>query len=164
MNTAQKGENLEREKCPLCNGEKYKYSTHCRQCSYVAGHPWRDSKDKARTLAKIGAANKIAVKAYYSRLGLQPRIDAFHKSYEKITESGCWIWMKCERNRYGVLSINDKLRYAHRFSYELHRGPIEEGMTIDHLCFVRQCVNPDHLEVVTLVENTRRGLKRRWHG
>lgn len=164
MNTAKKGANLERRKCPLCNGEKYKYAKHCRKCSYKAGHPWRDSKDKAITLAKIGEANKIAVKAYYSKLGMKPRVDAFHKSYEKITESGCWIWMKCERNGYGVLSINDRLRYAHRFSYELHKDAIPNGMTIDHLCFVRTCVNPEHLEVVSVSENIRRSNKRRWYG
>jgi FixJ family two-component response regulator len=46
---------------------------------------------------------------------------------------------------------------AHRWSYEEHVGPVEEGMFIDHLCRVRECVNPAHLEPVTHAENCRRG-------
>lgn len=50
---------------------------------------------------------------------------------------------------------------AHRFVYEQIRGPIPDGMDIDHLCRVRNCVNPDHMEPVTRRENTLRGLKGR---
>jgi len=52
-------------------------------------------------------------------------------------------------------------RYAHRAAYEDEVGPIPEGMTIDHLCNVRHCVNVDHMELVTLKENLRRGRDRR---
>ena len=45
---------------------------------------------------------------------------------------------------------------AHRAAYALDVGPIPEGLTIDHLCRVRHCVRPDHLEPVTQAENTRR--------
>jgi hypothetical protein len=48
-------------------------------------------------------------------------------------------------------------RYAHRWSYEHFVGPIPEGLHIDHLCRVRRCVNPDHLEPVTPKENYLRG-------
>lgn len=58
---------------------------------------------------------------------------------------------------YGALSIFGQRVYAHRFSYELHVGPIPEGLVIDHLCRNRLCVNPDHLEPVTSQENVRRG-------
>ena len=50
-----------------------------------------------------------------------------------------------------------KMSLAHRISYEIHVGLIPEGMTIDHLCRVRHCFNPNHLEVVTLKENLMRG-------
>lgn len=53
---------------------------------------------------------------------------------------------------------------SHRVTYEHHRGSIPEGMVIDHLCRVKSCVNPDHLEVVTQSENCRRidRVGRRW--
>ena len=46
---------------------------------------------------------------------------------------------------------------AHRWSYQHHIGPVPEGLVLDHLCRVRHCVNPDHLEPVTSRENTLRG-------
>lgn len=50
------------------------------------------------------------------------------------------------------------MEYAHRLAYERAFGPIPTGMQIDHLCRVRECVNPDHLEVVSHTENVRRGI------
>ncbi len=46
---------------------------------------------------------------------------------------------------------------AHRIFYTLFKGDVPEDMALDHLCKVRRCVNPDHLEIVTLVENVMRG-------
>lgn len=53
--------------------------------------------------------------------------------------------------------MDGKPRRAHRVAYELLVGPIPEGLVLDHLCRVRHCVNPDHLEPVTKRENERRG-------
>jgi hypothetical protein len=50
---------------------------------------------------------------------------------------------------------------AHRFAYELMVGPIPEDLELDHLCGVRECVNPRHLEAVTHLVNVRRGLAAR---
>jgi hypothetical protein len=50
---------------------------------------------------------------------------------------------------------------AHRVVYEAMKGPIPKGLTIDHLCQNTGCVNPDHMEPVTLAENLRRGHARR---
>ncbi|HSS09404.1 MAG TPA: HNH endonuclease [Acidimicrobiales bacterium] len=80
----------------------------------------------------------------------------------KITPT-CWLWTGNRNpNGYGILGITvvpgrrTKVG-AHRIAYELLVGPIPEGLTIDHLCRVRHCVNPAHLEPVTQGENTRRG-------
>lgn len=69
----------------------------------------------------------------------------------------CWLWRGGKNNRgYGTLhGGTDGL--SHRIAYELARGPIPQGFHIDHLCRVRDCVNPDHLEAVTCRENLRRG-------
>lgn len=73
----------------------------------------------------------------------------------------CWIWRGCgHAKRYGQFSrtgTREKI-YAHRYSYELHFGPIPDGLIIDHLCRNHSCVHPDHLEAVTMLENVRRGL------
>ena len=72
--------------------------------------------------------------------------------------TGCWFWKGRFSNAYGVLNISHKKSIkAHRLSYELFKGAIPVGMTIDHLCQNPSCVNPDHLEVVTQSENTLRG-------
>jgi len=79
---------------------------------------------------------------------------------KKVEEAGfCWGWKASTiRGGYGQFSVNYKNVLAHRFSYELFRGEIPEGMTLDHLCRNRACVNPIHLEIVTNHENILRGL------
>lgn len=75
-----------------------------------------------------------------------------------IPESGCRIWMGSLLNGgYGTLTYRTKRYMAHRASYELNKGPIPEGLEIDHLCRVRSCINPNHLEAVTKSVNIRRG-------
>lgn len=75
-----------------------------------------------------------------------------------VTESGCWIWTRAHNGLgYGRLWIGEKCVYAHRTSYELLRGPIAKGLTIDHLCRIPHCVNPEHLEPTTMRENILRG-------
>jgi hypothetical protein len=71
---------------------------------------------------------------------------------------GCWEWSAAKQSGgYGQVRIHDAALYAHRLVYELLRGPIPDGLQLDHLCRNRGCVRPDHLEVVTRKENIRRG-------
>lgn len=79
---------------------------------------------------------------------------------ERVPFSGCWIWTGATySNGYGHYKRANSRQAvtAHRGFYELLRGPIPPGMDIDHLCRVRCCVNPSHLEPVTRRENLRRG-------
>lgn len=73
-------------------------------------------------------------------------------------ENGCWLWTaQIKRDGYGRLRDGYRMRLAHRISYELFIGPVPEE-TIDHLCRNRACVNPDHLESVTMRVNILRGF------
>jgi hypothetical protein len=70
---------------------------------------------------------------------------------------GCWVWTGAKtKNGYANFAIARQANYAHRLSFEHYVGAIPEDMQIDHLCSVRHCVNPWHLEVVTLRENLLR--------
>ena len=76
----------------------------------------------------------------------------------KVDESGCWLWQRSlNRDGYGWTSLNDKTYQAHRLVYRLLVREPAEGMVLDHLCRVRHCVNPAHLDEVTNAENLRRG-------
>jgi hypothetical protein len=78
-----------------------------------------------------------------------------------VTESGCMIWLGgLDKGGYGQFHCtkgSNVKKMAHRASYEHFIGPVPEGMDLDHLCRVRCCVNPDHLEPVSRKENVRRG-------
>lgn len=74
-----------------------------------------------------------------------------------IQENGCWDWVALDPEGYGRWSQRRGTKMAHRRIYELLRGPIPKGLTIDHLCRNRACCNPDHLEPVTFLENVMRG-------
>jgi len=84
--------------------------------------------------------------------------------------SGCWGWTGAKtkaENGYGQFRGGEgqgrrrKRVVAHRFAYELAVGPVPHGLVLDHVCRNRLCVNPDHLEPVTMRENTARGVLSR---
>src|SRR6266568_5486930 len=79
--------------------------------------------------------------------------------WAKVDRSGaCWLWTAhVGEDGYGTFSLDGHHQRAHRIAWVLLRGPIPEGLQIDHLCRVRACVNPDHLEPVTQRENILRG-------
>lgn len=85
--------------------------------------------------------------------------DRFEAKFIPEPNSGCWLWTAATTGHgYGLIHAGGRLQYAHRISYEMHNGPIPPGLDIDHLCRVRCCVNPDHLEPVTRKENINRGI------
>ena len=79
-----------------------------------------------------------------------------------VSEAGCWIWAGHSRYAkgsfwYGQITHARRTWSTHRLAYVTAKGPIPEGLVIDHLCSQPLCCNPDHLEAVTQRENVLRG-------
>lgn len=93
------------------------------------------------------------------------RVPIAQRLWSKLDRSdpkACWVWPGGKnRKGYGVIESGapyHRPRPAHRVAYELTIGPIPEGLVIDHLCRNHSCVNPAHLEAVTIRENIMRGV------
>ena len=86
-----------------------------------------------------------------------------HRFWTKVfpePNGGCWLWVGAEsgaRDPYGKFKVDGRSRYAHRLAYEALVGEVPSGLQLDHVCRVRCCVNPAHLEPVTQRENILRG-------
>ena len=86
-------------------------------------------------------------------------IAALHQRFVPEPNSGCWLWIGHvdEKLGYGRFVVEGRRRVAHLVSYEALVGPVPAGLQLDHLCRVRSCVNPAHLEPVTQAVNIFRG-------
>ena len=94
-----------------------------------------------------------------SMLELPPSaIRRFHEQHDRRGPEDCWPWKGAKNAGYGVLWVSASIRAAraHRVAYQLEVGPVPSGMTLDHLCRNRGCVNPRHLDPCSFGENARR--------
>ncbi|UVF62330.1 HNH endonuclease [Nitrososphaeria virus YSH_462411] len=86
----------------------------------------------------------------------QKELNRFMNMVDKT--GNCWEWVGSKNwLGYGQFSFYGKTTATHRLSYQHYKGEIPDGMVLDHLCRVRHCINPEHLEVVTNKENILRG-------
>lgn len=142
---------------------------NCRECRRQAAQRFRDRdsssyrmqhKKRAHKLViakpkKIAKAKKVLVRVDRSPIG------RFLKRVH-TAENGCWDWLGGKTtDGYGVFCIaKGKNVLAHRFSYIHHKGEILAELEIDHVCNNRCCVNPEHLEAVSHLENILRAKER----
>lgn len=86
------------------------------------------------------------------RTGIKYTLERFWAKVKKT--NSCWLWMGAhDSDGYGNFRFNGKNIKPHRFSYELVNGVIKGGLVVDHRCRVRECVNPQHMRVVSQGEN-----------
>jgi hypothetical protein len=107
-----------------------------------------------------GCGTRVAKRFAVGHARRRPLID---RLMEKVTKTDtCWLWTGAVgTSGYGRIGDGYRTDQVHRVAYELHVGPIPDGLHIDHLCRVKLCVNPDHLEAVTQAENNRRAAAAR---
>ncbi len=86
----------------------------------------------------------------------------FHKQYIIESETDCWIWTgsSTKHQGYGVIKDKCKTKLAHRVSWELHNGPIPDGLNACHHCDTPACVNSDHLFLGTQKDNMHDAVKK----
>jgi HNH endonuclease len=113
---------------------------------------------------------------HYGSVELPIRLTTEGRFWSKVDKAGpiptrrsdlglCWIWTAGRAGEYGFWQYGGRISktkvLVHRYSYELAYGLVPAGLHIDHLCGVRLCVRPSHLEAVTQAENNRRAAKVR---
>ena len=64
---------------------------------------------------------------------------------------------------YGIISINGKMKKAHRVSYSIYKGDINDGLVIHHTCANSSCINPKHLVAVSQIDNVAEMRERQWY-
>ena len=90
--------------------------------------------------------------------GTYAKVSAVDRFWAKVNKTdSCWLWTGSTSRGYGQFRVGNKVVPAHRWAYQQAKGPIPKGLELDHLCRVRHCVNPDHLEAVTNSVNWLRG-------
>jgi HNH endonuclease len=109
-----------------------------------------------KTAAKYGHVKGEPVRYINGHYQRSTRLSSVDYVLDHAT--GCWIWQRSDtRGGYGHLRHEGQMQYAHRVYYERYRGAIPAGLQLDHLCRNARCVNPEHLEPVTGLENILRG-------
>jgi hypothetical protein len=126
-------------------------------CHCGCGQKTRIAKQSVTQLGHVRGEPIRFIRFHHIVPNLLPMPERFWSKVNKNGPGGCWIWTACKNEPgYGSIGFSGKPKGAHRVAYELVKGPIPDGLTLDHLCRNTSCVNPDHLEPVTRAENARR--------
>lgn len=143
------------------NGEEQIAAGFCQcGCGSTTGMWTKTHRPKGR----VKGRPKGFVRGRNGRTSGYQDLSKAYKVEERGCESPCWIWVKAVLpSGYGHCwdGRTGRMKGAHIVFYENKLGPVLEGLELDHLCRVTECVNPDHLEAVTHTENVRRSIAAR---
>lgn len=150
--------NENERRCTWCSEPIQGHPTK-KYCDYrCSNNAWR--KAQAR-LCGCGCGERTSSPTREFLVGHRPKTPAEDRFWTKVDKSGdCWLWAAHvdPGTGYGKFGIGGQMVLAHRYSLHISGVEIGEGLHVDHLCRVRRCVRPDHLEPVTQAENIRRGV------
>ena len=127
------------KKCTVCNIEK----PATKEYFYRVSSASSELRGKCKSCASPGARKRNKPEDILTRYS--------------VDENGCWNYtMGKDSFGYGRFYIQQRSYPAHRIMYELKVGLIGPGLVLDHLCRNKSCINPEHLEPVTQLENVKR--------
>lgn len=137
---------------PLSESYRYDDRRQCRECRRGYAQDWAARNPKSiraktqRQTERRQAERPTPEEAARRKLGERSKRD---------DETGCLVWSGRLERGYGRMQYDGRTQYAHRIAWQLARGPVGKGMTIDHLCHNRACIEVDHLREATPEANSR---------
>lgn len=157
--------------CTKCRSDFTRTPSQIVKCDHICW-PCHYASERVRRVRESRAASKGTIPRRGRPAPHAGDFDALRESLEELAmpvpETGCWLWIgKVNNAGYGRIGLGSRGRaaFAHRVSFQIHRGPIPAGMLVCHRCDTRSCINPDHLFVGSAADNTADMLKKgrgRW--